>query len=560
MMKRLFSFIVRDASSLGDAALLLSFFALLSQFLGLIRDRALAHTVGVGRTLDIYTAAFRIPDFLYISLVALISTAVLVPFIIERLNQENGEEKVKKLVNSVFTVFSVTILCVSVALFFLMPAIVRLSAPGFNSEELHTLATLSRIMLLSPFFLGLSNFYGAVIQSKRLFFSYAIAPVLYNVGILVGIFVFYPYIGITGLAFGVITGALLHFVVQIPSLHKAGIIPHFSTSIDWSVVKKVGRISFPRTFTMALASLTVLVLYAFATKFEVGSVSLFYFALNIATVPLSVVGTSFAAAAFPLLVELFQKDNKIGFSDKTVATVSQIIFWVLPLSVLLIVLRAHVVRVLLGTNIFSWNDTKITAALLLVLSLCALPQCLSPFFIRSFYARGDTRTPFFTVLLGACSTVFIAYIVSLYPESLPFKEWMINILRLDSATSIHVIGLACAYSIGHYITLSLLYFSYKKTTGFAVFPKIRKSFFEILAASLLLGGVTYLFLRIFNPLFDQRYFVGVLGQAFFSGILGIISFMCLLSLFKNKEYVYVINSFKKKFWKTPVIIPEQDAI
>lgn len=550
----------RDSASLGDAALLLSFFALLSQFLGLVRDRSLAHMVGVGRTLDIYTAAFRIPDFLYISLVALISTAVLVPFIIERLNQEDGNQKVKNLVNSVFTVFSTSILGISILLFFLMPAVVRITAPGFNIQELHTLAMLSRIMLISPFFLGLSNFYGGVIQSKRLFFSYAIAPVLYNVGILVGIFLFYPYFGIKGLAFGVITGALLHLAIQIPSLYKSGIIPRFTSSVDWNIVKKVGRISFPRTFTMALASLTVLILYAFATKFEVGSVSLFYFALNIATVPLSVVGTSFASAAFPLLVQLFQNNDKNGFLEKTVATISQIVFWVLPLSVLLIVLRAHVVRVLLGTNIFSWNDTKITAALLLVLSLCALPQCLSPFFIRSFYARGDTKTPFFTALLGASSTVCIAYIISLYPESIPYKEWLRNILRLDSATSIHVIALAFAYCIGHYVTLFLLYFSYTKKTGFVLFSKIRKSFFEILAASLVLGGVTYGFLRILDPVFDQRYFVGILGQAFFSGIMGILSFMLLLSLFKNKEYLYLIDSFKKKFWKNAVIIPEQDTI
>lgn len=282
MVSRIFAFLGKDWNNLNEAALLLSFAALFSQILAVVRDRLLAHAFGASGTLDIYYAAFRIPDFLYVSLASFVSVTVLIPILLEKMaGKEEISDDSRKFINDVFTVFFVTIILVSVALFFLIPFVVPFIAPGFDSESLDKLVTLSRILLLSPFLIGVSNLIGSITQAFRRFFVYALSPVLYNIGIIIGIVFFYPIFGLPGLAYGVLLGALLHLAIQIPVLLSRRFLPSISFNIDFSSIKQIVLTSLPRTITLSLNQLSLIVIVAIASLIEEGSVSVFNFSYNL---------------------------------------------------------------------------------------------------------------------------------------------------------------------------------------------------------------------------------------------------------------------------------------
>src|SRR3989338_5817893 len=184
MVKKVFHIMNREISGLHEAAYLLGAFALGSQVLALIRDRIFAYTFGANRLLDLYYASFRIPDLIFVSIASMVSVSVLVPFFVNKLKE--GEEKGKRFIDDVFSVFFIGIVVVSLIAFVFIPFLIPYVMPGFDSEPLKThLITLTRIMLLSPIFLGLSNFLSSITQIYNRFFIYALSPLLYNLGIIV---------------------------------------------------------------------------------------------------------------------------------------------------------------------------------------------------------------------------------------------------------------------------------------------------------------------------------------------------------------------------------------
>ena len=184
MVKRILTFLNKEFHGVNEAALMLGGFAFLSQLLGLVRDRTLAHIVGAGPMLDIYYAAFRIPDFLYISVASLASVTVLMPFLVDKINTGNdGKEKARKFINNIFSAYMLFMIVISVVVAIFIPYIAHYIAPGFRDEQLSLLVTTSRIMLLSPIFIGLSNLIGTITQLFKNFFIFSLSPIFYNIGI-----------------------------------------------------------------------------------------------------------------------------------------------------------------------------------------------------------------------------------------------------------------------------------------------------------------------------------------------------------------------------------------
>jgi putative peptidoglycan lipid II flippase len=452
----------KDYHTLAGAALMLSVFSFLSQFLGFFRDRLLSTIIGPSRTLDIYITAFRVPDFLYVSLAALVSVTVLVPFFSNLARKEGGDGEIKKIVASVFTVFTIAIGISTIALYFLMPKIAPLLAPGFDAASIHELTRISRVMLLSPLILGFSNFIGSLTQYKKLFFTYALAPVLYNIGILFGILFFYRSHGLLGLAWGVVLGGVLHLLIQLPSMKAVNIPLTFTKVINMRVVRSIFLTSLPRTLTLALSSINLLVLFALGSKLVPGSISLFNFSLNIATVPSMLVGISFAVAAFPTLSILFVEKRGEEFSIYFSKAIANILFWVMPLSALFIVLRAHIVRVVIGSANLTWSDTKIAAALVLILTSAGILQALIPLFTRGYYARGYTWRPLVYLLLGSIITIVFAA-VSLPAHGVgATPSWIVSLLRLKDVSHPEVIFLSFGYLFGLVFSLVTMWYDFDR--------------------------------------------------------------------------------------------------
>lgn len=560
MVKKLLSLLNREMTGVNQAAFLLAFFSLLSQILGLVRDRAFAHFIGPSAELDIYNAAFRIPDLIYVSVASFASVTVLIPFLVSKGSTNGGvSEESKKFLNDFFTVFFAVIVLVSLAAFALMPALAKAVAPGFAPDELARLVMMSRIMLLSPVLLGLSNLAGVVTQLFKRFALYALSPVLYSIGVILGVLVFLPIFGLPGLAIGVVTGALLHFLIQLPFAVRHGFSPTFSAMPDFASIKRAALVSLPRTVGLSLTSVLFLVFSAIASTLSEGSISIFNFAFHLQAVPLTVVGTSYAVAAFPTLARLFSENNREEFLANIHNGVRQILFWSMPIMSLFIVLRAQIVRVILGTGSFSWTHTRLTAAALALFTFSIFAQSLILLLVRGYYAAGNTRRPLIVNMLATAATVGLSFAALRFFVSWPeFRLAFEAIFRIRGVPGSEVLALPLAYSIGTVANLGLLIFFFKKDflKGYAGFS-LARPFGEASLVALIMGAVAYASLALFASSFDLGTFMGIFLQGFLSGILAIIAGIGAFVALGNREIREIYHALKGRIRSAKVVAPEQ---
>ena len=560
MVKKIFS-ILNKEFNINQAAFLLGFFALISQVLGLLRDRSLAHFLGPSSSLDIYYAAFRVPDFIFISIASLASFTVLIPFFIDKLKDQAGHEEARRFLSNIFSAFSLIIILASIITFFLMPFLARLVAPGFSPAMHDELVSLSRIMLLSPIFLGLSNLLGTVTQVFNKFFIYALSPLFYNLGILIGVLIFYPIWGIKGLAFGVVAGALMHFLLQIPVIIQHRFLPYLIWRIDFRQIKEVIILSFPRTLGLALNNLSIIAIIAMASLISEGAISIFNFSFNLQSVPLAIIGVSYSVAAFPTLVRHFSRDEKGIFVQKIISTARQMIFWTTPVIFLFIVLRAQIVRVILGSGQFSWADTRLTAAALALFSISLLAQGLILLLVRGYYAAGQTKRPLLVNFIFSTLTVILAFgLIKIFKQFPSFGYFLESLFRVENIAGTEILMLPMAYSLGVILNLLVLWRLFRKDFLDRKINYLQKTFFEVLGASFVMGIVAYKFLGVFDKFFDINTFWGILMQGFLSGVLGILVGVIILKLLKNEEFESLVKAFKTRFWETKVVMPSQEEL
>lgn len=550
------------SSSINEAAFLLGVFTLISQLLGLVRDRLLATYLGAGSHLDVYYAAFKIPDFLFVSVATLASITVLLPYLSAKYGDgdHNHHETARRFLDQVFTVLLGFLVIVSIIIFILMPWLAKLIAPGFDSAELHTLTILSRLMLIQPIIIGISNMLSSVTQMFKKFLVTALSPVMYNIGIIVGIVVLYPLCGVTGLAIGVVIGAVLHLLIQIPTLIQLGFIPRFTTKIHFAELKSIVKTSIPRTIGLSMSSFTALILTSIASTLAVGSISIFNLTNNMLNVPIGVVAISYSVASFPMLVKYFHNGERGKFAEYILNATRKIIFWSIPITLLFIVLRAQIVRVILGSQSFSWNDTRLAAATLALFVIGLVAQSLVHLFVRGYYAAGNTKKPLIMNFLGEILTIGLAFVFIWMFNALPaFNEFFSTLLRLDGVTNITLLALPLAFSIGNIFNYFALLVVFKKDFPEANSFPVLKTTLQTVVASLCMAVTTYGFLNFIQLYIDQDRFWGVLSQGLLSGIVGIIVFIIVMTLFKNEDMNEFLGTFKKKFWKADIVI-EQNSI
>lgn len=549
MVKKLFSFIGKEILGLHEAAYLLASFALLSQILALFRDKLLAFTFGAGQSLDIYYASFRIPDLIFVSIGSLVSASVLLPFFIERYNK--GQDEGKKFSDSIFTVFFGAMAVVSVVAYFLVPKLIPILLPGFEDDptSLATLILTSRIMLLSPFFLGLSNLFSSITQMRHRFLVYAASPVFYNAGIILGLVLLYPMYGISGLAWGVIVGAFLHMAIQIPFLAQSKMVPVFTSKVDWTKIKNAIMISLPRTVTMSANQLATFFLTSLASLMSQGSIAVFSLSMNLQSVPLTIIGASYSSAVFPTLSKLYVEGNKSEFSAKMISAARHIIFWSTPIMVLFIVLRAQIVRTVLGAGRFDWADTRLTAASLAIFMISVVGQSLIVLFVRAFYAEGKTTKPLLINLISATIIVVAGYALTkaffMFPT---FQFFLEDLLKVNGQAGTSALVLPLAYSIGVLVNTVLHWWTYeKKFSGFT--KPVFATLYHTFSASVIMGYAAFLSLRIFAVIFPLTKVWGVFLQGLCSGLIGIVVGILVLIILKNEEIIEVWNTLHRKIWK-----------
>jgi len=516
MIKRILN---GQINNITVAAFLIALSSLISRFLGIFRDRILGGEFGLGDTLDIYYAAFRIPDLVFNLLVLGALSAGFIPVFIGLLKDK---KQAWQLANSILNILGISLIVLSSIGIIFAPCLMKLVVPGFAPEKQALAVNLTRIMFLSPIFLGISSVLGGILQSFKRFFVYSLSPIMYNIGIIVGALYFVTLWGIYGLAWGVVLGALMHMLIQLPMVIKLGFKYIPKIEFGNKEVRKIGIMMIPRTMSLAISQINLLVITAVASTLDSGSLAVFNFANNLQFFPISIFGISFAVAAFPALSAV--AFNKIKLVNSFSSTIRQILFFIVPATVLLLTLRAQIIRVLFGTGQFDWQDTILTMDTLGFFSLSLFAQAIIPLLVRMFYARHNSKTPFFIGLISIAVNI---------------------VLSLWFAGRLGIAGLALAFSIASIINFILLWIVLRIKIGWLDELRILISTIKFSAAALACGiAVQGMKLAIW-PFIDMEKFWGVLTQGFVAGLSGILVYFVICYILRSEELFNFLSSIKR---------------
>lgn len=527
MIKRLLT----RKSSVLEATAFLAIASLVSRIFGLVRDNILAVHLGAGDVTDAYFAAFKIPDLIFQLLILGAISSAFIPIFIEYLKKENGQatDEAWGLVNTLLNL-GVILLAVmlGVAAIF-APTLAHIIAPGFDADKQQIVINLMRVMLLSPFFFGLSNLAGGILNSFKNFWAYAVAPILYNVGIIIGIIYFVPVYGYIGLAYGVVLGAIMHMIIQIPSVFAFGYRYKIHFNLRHPALKRMAVLMFPRIMGIGVFQVNVVISTAIATTLGGGSVSVLNYATNLYSLPISVFGISFAVAIFPFLAEKYSL-NKIGeFKEDFVKTLRQILFFIIPTTMIFWLLRAQIVRLLYGYGQFAadWDATRFTISVLAFLTFGMIAGAVIPLVARSFYALQDTKTPLIASVVALVVNVVLALILVGY---------------------LNVVGLAAALSISALVNMGLLLWLFaKRLPGGLPWYDISWLVGRVAFASIIMSGVGYVMLRVMDLIVDTHTVLGLFAQTFVTGITIVLVYLVLAKLFRIEEVKVILKPMKFLF-------------
>lgn len=539
---RAFGYLSVEVLGMHAAAYVLALSSLASSLLALLRDRLLAHTFGAGIELDLYYAAFRIPDILFVAIGALVSAYVLIPVLASR--DEDGQ---RRYIDSVVFGFSLLAISASIIAFIAAPSLLNFLFPKLaDGATFPTLILLTRILLLQPILLGLSNILAAVTQSRHRYLLYALAPIVYNLGIVAGILVLYPRMGLIGLGWGVCLGAALHFGIQLPSAMKDGFLS-FKNRLEIGTIFETFRISIPRALALSMSQVAFLGLLMIAGTLVSGSISIFMFGFNLQAVPLAIIGASYSVAAFPTLSRL-SKNGSDDFVMYVATATRHIFFWSMPALMLLVVLRAHVVRAVLGTGEFDWTDTRLTAAALALFAVSLAANGVTLLLIRAYYASGKTAIPLVVSAFSAMSAIALALLTLLLfknPAAMLFIE---SLLRVDYVPGGEVLALPLGYSIASVLGAFLLVYLFNRTSPGYV-RMIGRAFGESLTAAFVGSLVAYGALVMLGTVTFASTLASVLTRGGIAGIVGILAAAFVYNALGSREYGETLQALTRRIWR-----------
>ncbi len=555
MVRNFLTAIGKEVKGMHEAAYLLAGFALASQVLALVRDRLLAGQFGAGHTLDLYYAAFRIPDFLFATVASLLSLYALLP-VLSRLEQRDSRQAISFL-RLTLLVFFVGMAAIAAVLFFLAPTLVSLIAPGIAAEPASRmqLILLVQILLLQPIFLGASNIVAALTQLRNRFFLYAVSPLLYNLGIIAGILWLYPSIGIAGLGWGVVAGAVMHLTLQLPFFFAEKSAPLQKGEFTPAFIE-VLKLSIPRTLALASGQFSLLALVALASLFATGSIAIFTFAFNLQSVPLAIIGVSYSVAAFPTLARFHAAGNRAEFIRHIEEALRHMLFWSIPAIALVVVLRAQIVRVILGSGQFDWSATRLTAAALALFIISLAAQSVTLLIARAYYAAGKTRTPLILGMLALVVTVASSgLLVFLFHASSDFRYFLEALMRVADVAGTTVLMLALGYTVGATVQCISGMVCFARDFGLS-YGYLKKLIFQSVSSSIIGGAAAYVALTFAGKLVDINTVAGIVAQGAFGGLIGVATIIGMLMLLKNEELKEAMAALRKRRKDTPKVAVE----
>ncbi|MDP3726869.1 MAG: murein biosynthesis integral membrane protein MurJ [bacterium] len=518
--------LLRRQTNILSAALIIMVTVVFSQILGLVRQRLLVSIFGASDILGIYLVSSKLPDFLFQLIIAGALSSAFIPVFSEHI----GKGKVAQanaLGSSLITLGLAVFFVLAFFLFIFAEFFLNLIAPGFSHNQIQLMASLMKIIIFGEILFIFGSFLSAILQSYNHFFIPGIAAAFYNMGMIISIVILSPMVGIFAPAYGVVLGALIFILIQLPMSKKVGFsfVPSFYFKAEG--VLETLRLMWPRTLSIAifyLGTLAIVTLISLLSSPGRNYV-IFDYAQTLAFAPIVLFGQTIAQAAFPVLSR--ERERIEEFKQVFITSFNQMLYLVLPISALLLVLRIPIVRLVYGASQFDWQATVLTGRTLAFFSISIFAQALIYLVSRGFYALHDTKTPLLvgvitTGLMIAMGILFIVY------------------YKLGVET------LAIAYSIGSILNLLLLFLILDKRIGGFQKRELLFSQGKIFLATIFTGFALYIPIKLLDQLvFDTTRTVNLILLTGISSFAGLSLYLFLTWLFNVKEAKTFILLFKR---------------
>ncbi|MFH0852654.1 MAG: murein biosynthesis integral membrane protein MurJ [bacterium] len=542
IFSRLFN---NESQGIASAAIILGAAALASRFLGMIRERLLVSAFGAGNNLDAYFAAFQIPNFAFNLLISATLSVAFIPVFCEYLNRD--KEEAWRIASSILNLTIIIMGALSFLLFFFAPWLVRLISPGFSGEKYTLTVNLTRILLFSPWLFAISAVFSNILNSFRSFILVALAPLIYNLAIIAGILFLAPIWGIYGVVAGVIGGALLHILIQVPGAKKFGFGWKLIADFKHRGVRQILKLIVPRILGLDISQVSQLIGTIIGSTLVVGSVAIFNLVYNIEAVPIGVFAVSFVVSVFPNLSRAAAQNNRHDFVKDFSYTARQILFFLIPLTILTFVFRAQIVRLIIGARNLSWDETRLAAATLAIFASSFIFQGIAPLFSRAFFALKNTVIPLITSLVSIAINVGATYLfLNVLGQNISFSRAIISFLKLDGLGDVRILALSFGFSVASIFNALVLFVILRKKFGAMDGKRILFAFAKYLVAGLAAGIVGYAALYFIEPFLNTFTFLGILVQLIFATILASAVFTLIALLLRSEEMISLISAIKRK--------------
>ena len=404
----------RAPSGIAGAAGIVALGFLGSRLLGLLRSVAIADAFGTDPELSAYWVAFRLPDLVFQLLAGATLSAAFIP-VFSRVSMHQGPDRAWLLASRVLNLVSVATVVVAALAFIFAGQLVPLLAPGLGETsgreaELGDLAVeLTRLMLLSPIFFGISGMLMGILNARQRFLAPALAPMVYNLSIILGaVFLAGPF-GLHGLAWGVVIGSAGHIAIQLPALRQVGMRWSPSLDISSEATREVLKLMGPRVIGLGASQINFLVLIFFASFVSDEAISGVNYAFLMMMLPVGVVGMAVATAAFPTFSQQAAAGRLDALRNTVWRSLRAVLFLAVPASAILIVLAEPAVRLLLQRGAFDATSTSLVADALVLFGIGVFAHAGIEIVSRGFYAVEDTRTPVQVAVMTMIANVALAF-------------------------------------------------------------------------------------------------------------------------------------------------------
>lgn len=460
-----------------SSALILSLMSIVSRVFGILRFRTLTFFFDA-KQIEYFLAAFRVPDFIFEVLITGVLSAAFIPLFIKyEKGGKNLHTNISSIINFILAAMSIFIVVMLVGANYIYPII----TPGYSPTEIAYVISLSKILLITQLpFLVLGYITSGIAQSNKIFMVTAVAPIVYNLGMIFGTLFLAHSLGIYAPIIGVGFGALLFFVIQLPTL----VVVRFhyqALAHNVKVIHEFVRLFTPRLLSVVATQIDLTVDLALSTFLIRGSYAAFSFAQRLQFFPVSFLGISYGQAALPYLTDLYRDKKMSELRRLYVDSILQLFFLNIPIAIFFIFARTPLVRIVYGGPKFTFESTNITALALSYFAISIPLHTISYFLIRAFYATFNTKTPFFiSVFSTIVNTSLSLLAVFVFKKNVAF------------------LALSFSIAISCNAILSLVLF-YRRIGGYNYF-RLLKTTVKIYACAFLASFVAYPVMKLLDLL------------------------------------------------------------